>query len=355
MSIEAIFKQKNNSLTFIRAILAIFVIFSHSYILSGHGVDPVFKMFKIAFGSFAVESFFVISGFLVTASYLRDTSLLKYLRNRFLRIFPAYWVCLLFCGLILAPFIYFLENRNLTSLQRFTGYITANFFLLIKQPAINGVFSHNPVPSIINGSLWTLFPEFFCYIAIPLMSLSALLIRRKKMLLFLFILYLIVNGIEGYRYGYFEFCLNPTISGVLFEFRRYTAYFLGGVIFFIFIAQKPLSNFSFYGPLVILLASIIFRFYNFIGPILLPYVILGLVAKLPFTNFGKIGDYSYGLYIYSYPIQQTIHFLNPSLKNPIIFFFIAVLFTIPLAFLSWRFIEEPALKLKKWPIKNAIP
>lgn len=346
MDFESALNFKANSFTFIRFVLAIFVIFSHSFYLGGYGQDPLFKPFQITFASFAVESFFVISGFLVTASFLKSAFLRQYLWKRFLRIFPAFWACLLFSGLMLAPIIYFIEHNGLPPFKVFFSYILGNFFLFISQKTISGVFVHNFQPEIINGSLWSLFPEFLCYIALPLIGLLALLTKRKKLLLALFIIYLLGNGIEGLRFGYFEPSAAPDFFRVLFEIRRYSAYFFAGMLFYLFTAKKTFPNYLFYVFLAGLLISIIFRLYNFIGPILLPYVIIGLAIKLPFAAFSRIGDYSYGLYIYAFPMQQTIYFLNPYMKSPVIFFFTTVAVTLPLAFLSWHFVENPALKLK---------
>lgn len=346
MNIEAALNPKKNSLIFIKLMLAVSVIFSHSYVLGGFGLDPLHKPFKASFGSLALESFFVISGFLVTASFFRNASLLKYLRNRFFRIFPGFWASLLFSGLILAPIAYIFENKEFPAIQTFFSYVITNAFLLINQQTINGIFIHNPLPLVVNGSLWSLFPEFLCYIAIPLASLLSLLNKQKKTLFVLFLAYLIFNGIEGARYGYFENSSTLSFFRILFEFQRYSAYFFAGSLFFIFAAKKVFSSILFYAFLIAVLISIVFQVYNFIGPILLPYVIIGLAIKLPFPNFSKIGDYSYGLYIYAFPVQQTVYLLNPNIKSPMFFFFISIIFTLPLAFLSWHFIELPVLRLK---------
>jgi peptidoglycan/LPS O-acetylase OafA/YrhL len=91
-TIEQSFSAKRNSLNFLRLILALAVLFSHSITLGMFGSESILG--KTTLGTVAVFGFFGISGFLVAGSAARN-NVGRYLWQRFLRIFPAFWICLL--------------------------------------------------------------------------------------------------------------------------------------------------------------------------------------------------------------------------------------------------------------------
>lgn len=356
MYLNQVFDPKNNSLTFIRFILASLVVLSHSYILGGFGDEPL-KYFKVSPGQIAVEGFFAISGFLIMRSFLKSNSLGHYLWKRFLRIFPGFWVCLFLTTFILAPIIYFIQNKtfaNLTFFKNpFIGYASANFLLLISQQHLRGVFLLNPQKEILNGSLWTLFPEFLCYLSLPLIGAVFFIKRRKKYLIFFFFLLLLINNLEGIMFGYFDSWRIYDKLWSFFLLRRLFSYFFAGVILCLYDERILFNNALFFTVLALFIISIYARIYNFIGSLLLAYILIGLSIKLPFSYFDKYGDYSYGLYIYAYPVQQTIYFLYGGLKHPLVFFIISMLATMIPAYLSWIIVEKRCLKKKNLFLKSA--
>jgi peptidoglycan/LPS O-acetylase OafA/YrhL len=59
----------------------------------------------------------------------------------------------------------------------------------------------------------------------------------------------------------------------------------------------------------------------------------------------RTGDYSYGIYIYAFPVQQTIASFYP--KIPIgLYLLVCSFLTFVLAILSWHLVEKYALSLK---------
>src|SRR4051794_17516783 len=100
------FDPRSNAFGFLRLALAVLVIFSHSFPVGGFGTDAleVFTKGRHTIGLAAVGMFFVLSGFLITRSAASGVSVLRFLWHRFLRIFPGYWVCLIVCGFIFAPY-----------------------------------------------------------------------------------------------------------------------------------------------------------------------------------------------------------------------------------------------------------
>ncbi|MDD5617542.1 MAG: acyltransferase [Candidatus Omnitrophica bacterium] len=350
MTIAETYNSKNNSFGFLRIIFAFFVILSHSYFLGGYGIDPLWK-FEISFGSIAVEGFFVISGFLIIQSLLNSSSLKYYLWKRFLRIFPAFWVCLFLTSFVLAPLIYYSQNKKFSDFtilsNPFISYAVSNLSLFMKQQTIKGIFMNNPYKEVLNGSLWILFPMFLFYLILPVFNLLELFSKRKKTLLFIFLLLALVNSLEGILFGYYTAYPIQGLARSLFEIQKLFAYFLGGCLIFVFRDKIASNKYFFYSCFLLLFVSIFFRLYNLIGPFLLPYVLVMIATKLPFMSISKNFDLSYGLYIYSFPVQQTIYFINQNIKSPIAFFIFSVIFTLPLAYLNWLLIEKQCFKLKK--------
>ena len=131
-------------------------------------------------------------------------------------------------------------------------------------------------------------------------------------------------------------------------------YFLGGSVYYLYrdrISYNYKIVILFLGILVtlaILEMKNIFCIFHHASFLLLPYILL-FFAFLPnrkLNNFGKYGEFSFGLFIYSFPIQQTIiHFYNG--VSPIEMIFLSIIFTLPVAIFSWRFIESKTLNFKK--------
>lgn len=349
ISINEQIKIQNNAFSFLRFLLASFVILSHTYFIGGYGIDPLWK-YKVSFGSLAVEGFFALSGFLIMQSFLSSKNIFHYILKRLLRIFPSYWVCLLTTGLFLAPIIYFITHNNFSNFtitsNPFINYVGDNFLLLVKKQTIEGIFINNPYKGVINGSLWILFPLFCCYLILPILALFRILKRNSKILFLLFFCFVTLNAFEGLFFNYFTQYPITGIARSAFEFQRYFAYFLGGCILFLFASRIPINNIFFVFVIFILIGSILLEFYNIIGPFILPYVLVGLAIKLPIKILFKNFDISYGMYIYAFPIQQTLYFFNFNVLNPILFFLISLICTAPLAILNLYFVEKPISRLK---------
>jgi peptidoglycan/LPS O-acetylase OafA/YrhL len=163
--------------------LAGVVAFVHALAV-GFGHQP--QVNGTTLGDLAVDGFFVLSGFLVTASLLRTRSVSRYLWHRALRIMPAFWVCLLVLAVLVAPVLALLQGRAPLSVwtaeQDSAGaFLVRNGALLIQQWGIAGLPVGVPEPGVLDGSLWTLFYEAVCYgLVVVLAVLGAL--RRPALL-----------------------------------------------------------------------------------------------------------------------------------------------------------------------------
>jgi len=123
-------------------------------------------------------------------------------------------------------------------------------------------------------------------------------------------------------------------------------YFLAGSVFFLYAENIPVKRNLFVCLVVAAVVGLRMGLHNVVGPVALPYILLYLGKKLPLRKISKWGDYSYGIYIYAFPIQQTLVFFGINSYGIVCYFALSVLITLLLAIMSWCFIEKPCLGLK---------
>jgi peptidoglycan/LPS O-acetylase OafA/YrhL len=346
MKLSDVAYSHENNFNLIRFLAAYAVLFSHCFVLvTGSGSnEPLLATLNYSLGGIAVDIFFVTSGFLITGSLLRRNNFIAYFKARALRIYPALCVVILLTVLLLGPLLttaslpdYFSDSgtwrylyRNITILP-FAGY-----HLLI------GVFENNPYPAIINGSLWTLPAELASYIAVALLWLfCSKLFRNSRKAMAILAVALTLSLLTCFYLS--KFGILPQRNA----FRLYF-YFFAGASFFLLAETIRLDHVKASLIGFILLAAFIFtdNFYYFYVPLMIyltmyfAYVPGGVLRK-----FNLVGDYSYGIYIYAFPVQQSIVFLMPdiSIFEMIVY---ASIITVTCAVLSWHLIEKKALSYK---------
>lgn len=348
-----------NNFDFLRLIGALMVILSHSFALSGnYNREPLNSVTdsKLSFGTLGVLIFFVISGYLITKSWYNNPYIFKFLWNRLLRIVPGLMGVTLVSIFIIGPLVtsyniinYFTDPITLSYLKNMTVFYIQN--------TLPGVFVNNPYPNIVNGSIWTLTIEFLMYVIILVIGFFGILQKKKCFLfitLFICALYIIfIYGIHLYVQplisSYGLLFVSLILDRILRSFEYYiffSSFFLIGATYYVY---KNI-NFNKYVALLLFILwilsfnNIIFYFVTLIS---LPYITLYIaLTKIPYVNnVSKYGDFSYGLYIYAFLIQQTIvYFINGITVLQL--FILSVLITFAFAYLSWTFIESRALELK---------
>ena len=356
------FNPKNNAFGFLRLVLAVLVVFSHSFALGGFGIEPMLALThgRYTIGLASVAMFFVLSGFLIARSAANSPSIGRFLWHRFLRIFPGYWICLLLCACIFAPLMAYVETGSLTGIfllpwnspQSFmlnnAGVLHLNGFsvegvVMFRPNSIGGVLRHNPVPGVLNGSLWTLPYELGCYLAVAAAAAIAVLRRAKHFLLVLF------AGLWG---AHAFDCLNPEAFMRCFPYVGLKQlvmlglYFCAGCICFLYRGKIPVSRWLFVGALLALGMALALGVFGLVAPFALTYAFLWLAFALPFARFDARGDFSYGTYIYAFPIQQGLALLHLPDSGFAVYFISSLLMILLLAFLSYRLIEAPCLRWK---------
>lgn len=338
--------SKENNFDFLRLLLASLVIVSHSYPLSGFGNYEILANFsekQIDFGSLAVNCFFIISGYLILISLQRSRNIIDYSWKRLLRLFPAL-IALLIITMLFLPFIYKGTQEHIFQEESYWSYFFRNLSLYHIQFNISGIFETNPFRGMINGSLWTLCYEFTMYfILVPLFWVK----NQKKLLIIIigsvFILSYILSLFFPNFYDYFFQIVKMKSS----NFYRLSSFFLAGSLM-VFLNQKFLMKREVL--LISLLVSLLTLYYGgftFLSPVVLPFLVIGfgLRSTKYISNLShRIGDLSYGIYIYGFLVQQTLMYLFELQTYSLMLF--SLIITIILSYFSWHYIERVFLRYK---------
>jgi peptidoglycan/LPS O-acetylase OafA/YrhL len=356
------FNPNDNAFGFLRLTLAVFVIFSHSLALGRFGMDPLEVLTKGQYhiGLLSVAMFFVLSGFLVCRSASASRSVLRFLWHRFLRIFPGYWVCLVVCACVFAPLMALAEFGTLMRVFSASGNSSQAFMLgnaglfhlngfgigglmFIRPNSIAGLLSHNPVPGIINGSLWSLPFEVSCYLAVAALAAVGVLRRARFIVFGLFAGLWCLHAFAYVNPDGFSRCFPyPGMKQLV----MLCLFFSAGCVCFLYREKIPHSTAILVISLVALGGSLPLGVFGLIAPVAMTYAFLWLAFALPFGRFDRKGDFSYGAYIYAFPVQQGMALLRIHEEGFGLYFTSSLLLTSVLAFLSYRLIEAPCLRLK---------
>lgn len=340
-------KLRNNNFDFLRLVGAVLVIVGHGYILQGEAAP---KIFTVSVSTWGVYIFFSLSGYLIAGSFDRDPRIFEYFLKRSLRLFPALFLVVLLTVLLLGPLVTSLSASNYFSNVTAWNYFT-NSVLYVRY-FLPGVFETNTFPNAVNGSLWSLPAEFAAYLLVPIIGQLSLRWRAPLAIL------LATLCLFGSAYIESSVDWHPVFYAT--EVRAalsVMAFFYAGASYW-YLRKKIKTSLEL--CLFILISyGIIFSFgdgsvqriaiVTFVPA--LPYIVLVLARRelLSLPNAGRYGDFSYGLYLYSFPVQQLLvqEFGNRLHLNISVFFAFCISFF--LAVLSWRFVEEPALRFKPKP------
>ena len=334
-----------NNFNFIRLLFSSSVIVSHSYPLTGN-LEWFSKITnnQLDLGSLSVNVFFIVSGYLIFNSLMYSTTPQNYLWKRILRLFPALFVMLVLT-LITITVVY--TGKSILSESSFYTYLPNNLSLYNWQSKVRGVFEKNPYPGSINGSLWSLSFEFTMYLII----LCFFPIRKSKKLTAFLLSCLYLAFLSGYLFGPSKFIiiLIKYLNLDFLQFCRLGIFFSAGSILSFFPIHKINNNYLQVGLFVFLLIAISFNLYVIASCIFLPIFII-LIGSSYSRHLeyipSKIGDISYGVYIYGFLVQQVL--MNYFNLNPIELMFLSLVITYLFAYFSWHFIELTTLKHKNF-------
>jgi peptidoglycan/LPS O-acetylase OafA/YrhL len=350
MKLASVTQGKNNNFNLIRILAAFAVLVAHSYALLDRP-DPFGQALGIDLGSFAVDVFFIASGFLVTGSLLLRQSLRDYFLARVLRIYPALLVVLLLTVFVLGAFFttlslasYYSHPQIYLYLKRCLTLVTGAAYYL------PGVFEDNPYKSAVNGSLWSMVYEVKMYISLAIFWALCSAIKQYGIRVFraVIVVSAVVSAILVLVYKFSDRDESQSI--------RLFFMFFSGAAYWILKDRVRLSAPIFGSVCAMLIVSALlgetafFLVYQLSIAYLLFY--LAYVPADMLRKYNTVGDYSYGVYIYAFPIQQSLIALLPKISVLELTLLSGAL-TLVLAALSWHLIERRALDLKNWFLKSA--
>lgn len=321
-------KSYYENLNFIRVFLATLVTWSHCYPLSGGSyVEPVTRFISTETGgSIAVKAFFFISGFLVTKSWIQSNSVSHFIVSRAVRILPA-----LICALVLTIALAYIASASDTktflasSFDYFFKNITLFSGVAYELP---GAYA-NQASNSVNGSLWTLPWEVRAYLG--LMIIGAIGILNYKALTNIVLLTISFGLLFPNSQEFYD---NNEVPLMLISF-------IAGAFLAKNITQEKISSTS----IIFLIVGIILFFlgHHHFGILLFIFFVISILGFTDLVKLPRVkNDTSFGIYVYSYPVQQLIIFFVTTI-NPIVLFIFTLAIVYPISIASWIFIEKPAL------------
>lgn len=332
--------ESGNNFTLLRVFAATLVIFGHSFQLSPAGIpDPLRQVTGFVSGHvLGVMIFFTLSGFLVSASYQRSLQLKKYLTSRALRIYPGLLLCLGLTVLLIGPLFTRLTLGEYFLNPEASRYFLVNSSLASTAYSLPGVnFFAGAHGNSVNGSLWTIPLEVRLYLMIAVAGTTGILQSRVSTNFVIAVLAIIFATLPEYF---------PLIGPDSATYAL-VAFFIMGVGFFNNRNSIPVDW--------KILASMIFIAYldhspGHINPYLGACIVVYAVFCLAFAPKIKLpswfGDYSYGIYLYGFPIQQMTTHFYPTF-GPYKMMAIAIPASWLAGALSWHLVERPFLSFRK--------
>ena len=329
----------------LRLAAATLVIVAHSYNLTMQQ-EPLRRFGGPELGDIAVAVFFAISGFLVTASWVSDPRLRSFVLRRALRILPALWVVLLLTTLVVGLVVTDLSPASyLTSLSTWR-YPLERALVFSTRPDLPGVFTTNPYGPPVNGSLWTLPVEVTAYAATLVLGITGLLARRRGLVLLAALLLVVAQQTVVQQVA----SVAVTSPGSVLQWLvHFGLYYAAGALLFLYRERIPLSFALAAAGLVLWALSFDTSAMTVIGQITLPYAVLVFGYRAPEIIdrvMRRIGDISYGTYIYAFVVQQTLVHYLPDV-SPVKLIALTVPITYACAYASWHLVERPALRLRR--------
>lgn len=285
---------KTNNFDFIRIVAASMVLISHHFALTAQQEPSFFGIFSL--GGLAVAIFFVISGYLVMTSWKRDPNLLRFALRRFLRIWPALICVVVFTAYVLGPIVTELPVKEYLRHGATSDYLRTLYMQIYY--VLPGVFEHNPYARGVNGSLWTIPYEVRCYIVLGIAGIIGLL-KYRSIFLATVAIYLI----------WFLSKSNADLTQVTNYGRELSAYFLIGAA--LAVLEPYWSRAPHYWALTlatifVVLWSIGWRHTALLTALPFLIVYTGTRSTAYVRQAGRFGDPSFGIYLYAFPVQQTV-------------------------------------------------
>ena len=317
--------RSSNLFDVLRIVAAALVIVGHAWPLTGTGGVPTYAGIRIH--HLGVYVFFAISGFLLATSWERQREAVPFFARRCLRIFPALILVVLVTLAVIGPWATTLSASAYWTSSETWSYLQN--VILLGRYDLPGVFETNP-ESAVNGSLWSLGVEFSCYLGLVATAVLAARVRNGIRVGLCF------AAVLGSAFQVFHGPLRTTAIAV--------AFFLAGSL----LAQSgTLVRWPIWPAVIALMAIAPTR--GFLGQclalVVVPYaaVAIGSRRSRLAAAVHRLGDPTYGMYLWGFPLQQ----LATSLVSATVGVSIAIVLpaALLLGYASWWSVELPAVRL----------
>lgn len=327
--------SRDNNLNLIRMVAAFAVLVSHAWpiALGPQAVQPLKALTGHTLGTISVWVFFAISGYLITLSFVRTDDTAQFVWARLRRLMPGLVVSVVFVVCVIGPLVTTLPLTAYLTDPGTTTFVWRNVTLAFPQYSLPGVFADQPYTDVV-GSIWTLVYEVLCYAGVLLVGCLGLLGKRRVMAVGLGLYGVIWIGLAGVD-------MHPKAMAL----HQLSLPFVMGMGFYLWRDVVPL-----HGGLVVLWGGLAAVFTQ--TPLAMPAVVFAIsyatfwLAYVPggmIRAYNRVGDYSYGLYIYAFPLQGLAVWLVPG-QGPWLNIAIATPLTLICAVVSWHWVERPALQ-----------
>lgn len=347
-TLGALMGDRDNNYNLMRCLAAGAVLVAHSYALvtGDPRTEPFREQWGKSVGTMAVDMFFLISGLLITASLIRRPDVYAFAAARIVRIFPALIVANVLTVFVLGPWLTYLSpSEYFSDLDTYSYFVRNNLLLFKIQYDLPGLFHEVPYAVIVNGSLWTLPHELRLYGAIALTYYACGVFAHRRQAA----VYWLVPAIAMLAAAAWWFA--PYVTGVSKppSWLRLAFLFYLGASCYLWRDHIKLHHWGILPATVAVTAGLWLGHHGGILYCLglaywvfyLAYIPTGVVR-----GYNRLGDYSYGLYIFAFPVQQTMMLLFPAISLPEMIAASGVV-TLALAVASWNLVESPCLNHKK--------
>lgn len=282
-----------------------------------------------------MHAFFVISGFLVLASFDKRRDLWQFAKARLLRLLPALVVCLLLLSFVIGPLVTSLPTSEYIASRQTWTFFWHNASLYRYVEALPGVFADNRLPNAVDGTLWTLAIEARLYLIVALLGVLALVGSRLAASAAILLLVAVATFSPE----------HTLLIGSNPDHRRLGAFFAVGALLYVNREAVPLDGRVMLMLLVAAALSAGSPNYEFACGAVIAYGVFWLAFARKIAVPRYVQDYSYGIYLWGWPIQQLVNHAWPGIGP---YGMLAV--SLPAAWLagaaSWFLVERPSLSLK---------
>ncbi len=331
--------DRDNDFDAVRLLAALAVLVGHAWPLTGLAERPLVAGIKLF--DLGVYVFFSLSGYLIATSWARSPRVVPFLLRRVFRILPALVVVVVVTTFVLGPLVstlgasgYLVDPESWAYLRNVT---------LVPVYTLPGVFEAHPVDGTVNGSLWTLGPEFLCYLGVLAAGLLALALRSPAARL-------VAPALVGIATATVLLVPGAAPRGMR-DVLTVIVFFAGGAVLSEAErhgVRRPRRRWAVVtgaGWLAVG-AFLAEREAVALAWVVLPFLVIVLGARSTpvVRRAGRFGDLSYGLYLWGFPVQQTVWLVAPRLPLAVDILLVAVV-TGALALASWWLVERRAIDL----------